>query len=240
MPHRSDLPAPGLPTLLLTRPEAASARFAARLTGVKPGLTVIIAPLMRIVPVDHDAAGLARATGLVFTSENAVPSAGQGAGRPAICVGPRTAAAAQAAGFDVTEGPGDAARMMPLLADLGPGWMHPHGRYVAAELPVPGVVVYDQHPLPLSDAARAVLEGDAPVILPLFSPRSARLAAAETRDAAAPLWIATISAAADAAWDAAGGKAPARRHVADHPDAEAMLCAISALAGTERAQPGAG
>ncbi len=60
---------------------------------------------MRIVPVAHDAAVLARAAGLVFTSVHAVPAAGPGRGRPAFCVGPATAAAARAAGFDVTQGP---------------------------------------------------------------------------------------------------------------------------------------
>ncbi len=224
MPARIDSP---VPAVLLTRPEAASRRFAARLTG----LDVVIAPLMRIVPVDHDSAAVTGAKALIFTSENAVPAAGAGAGRRAICVGPRTADVARAAGFDVTEGPGDAAGLMPSLIGLGPEWLHPHGRHVAAELPVPGIVVYDQQPLPLSYPARALLAGDRPVILPLFSPRSARFTATETRNAAAPLWIAAISAAADAAWDAAQGKPPARRVVAERPEADAMARAIATLTG---------
>ena len=49
------------PTILLTRPEAAARRFADHL----PGWTVLVAPLMRIVPVAHDAARLSAAPGLV-------------------------------------------------------------------------------------------------------------------------------------------------------------------------------
>src|SRR5690606_17042324 len=129
-------------------------------------LEVLISPVLRIVPVAHDAARLAAARGLVFTSINAVPAAGAGRGRPAICVGPATADAARAAGFDATEGPGDAARMMPMLDGLGQGWLHPHGAHVAKALPVPDMVVYDQLPEPLDAAALAALAGTVPVILP--------------------------------------------------------------------------
>lgn len=235
------------PTILLTRPQEASARFAAQIGGVT-GWPVLIAPLLRIVPVAHDAARLRDAVGLVFTSENGVAAAGEGRGRPAICVGPRTAQAARAAGFEATAGPGDAARLMPMLAGLGLGWLHPRGAHIAAELPVPGITVYDQQALPLSAAGRALLRGQAPVVLPLFSPRSARLAAQAARDAAAPLWLAAISAAAAAAWGQAGGPVPARRVVADAPDAGGMARAIAALGppdaprmdAVERGTPGAG
>ncbi|UFM65055.1 uroporphyrinogen-III synthase [Paracoccus sp. MA] len=216
------------PILLLTRPEPASRRFAAGLG--QPGLKVLISPVLRIRPVAHDAARLAAARGLVFTSVNAVPAAGQGRGRPAICVGPATAEAARAAGFDVTEGPGDAARMLPLLEGLGKGWLHPHGAHVAKVLPVPGMVVYDQLPQPLDGPARAVLAGAAPVILPLFSPRSARILADQAAGARAPLWLAPISAAAREAWTGPAAQVA----LAPTPDAEGMLCAIRRLLATEQ------
>ncbi|HRO16287.1 MAG TPA: uroporphyrinogen-III synthase [Paracoccus sp. (in: a-proteobacteria)] len=224
------------PVLLITRPAAAARRFAAQAAGL--GLDCVIAPLLRIDPMDHDRAAAAMARGLVFTSENAVPAAGPGRGRPAICVGPQTAAAARAAGFDVTEGPGDAARMMPLLQDLGEGWLHLRGAHVAAVLPVPGIVVYDQTALPLPDAARQVLAGNAPVILPLFSPRSARLAAAALagEQVRAPLWLAPISPAADAVWT---GPA-ARRAVASTPDAAGVLGAIAGLTGAAHSSAATG
>lgn len=222
------VPAIPPPTLLLTRPEPAARRFAAAAAPL--GLPVLISPVLRIVPVPHDAGRLAAAEGLVFTSVHAVPAAGAGRGRPAICVGPATAQAAREAGFAVTEGPGDAARMLPLLQELGPGWLHPHGAHVAKVLPVPGVVVYDQLPLELSPAARALLAGPGPVILPLFSPRSARLLAGQAGGARAALWLAPISAAAAAAWS---GPA-ARVAVAPDPDAGGVLAAIETLLGAEQ------
>lgn len=214
------------PICLLTRPEAQSRAFAALL----PGLACVISPVLAIVAVPFDRALLETAPGLVFTSANAVQFAGPGAGRAALCVGPQTADAARAAGFVAKAGPGDAERLMPMLAGHE-DWLHVHGRHRARELPLRGVTAYDQVELPLSAEARALLQGDAPVILPLFSPRSARFAATETRNAAAPLWIAAISAAADAAWDAAQGKPPARRVVAERPEADAMARAIATLTG---------
>ena len=221
------MPPDALPVLLLTRPEPASRRFAAEAAPL--GLPVVIAPVLRIAPVAHDAARLAQARGLVITSAHAVPAAvaagAAGQGRPAICVGPATAQAARAAGFDVTEGPGDAARMLPLLAGLGEGWLHPHGAHIAKHLPVPGMVVYDQLPQALTDAARLALAGDAPVIVPLFSPRSARLLADQIGAAGAPLWLVPISPAAAAEWH---GPA-ARIAMAATPDAAGMLHAIASL-----------
>lgn len=226
-------PALPLPVVLITRPRTAALRFAAQIAGL--GLPTVIAPLMRIVPLAHDRAAVAAARGLVFTSENAVPYAGQGRGRPAICVGPRTAAAARAAGFAVREGGGDAARLMPMLSGLGPGWLHLRGAHAAAELPVPAIAVYDQQAAPLDGQAAAVLAGPAPVILPLFSPRSAALAARATAGAgAAPLWTAFISAAAAAAWDLALPPAavpPAQRATAPHPNAASMCDTLARMVG---------
>lgn len=216
------------PLLLLTRPEPAARRFAAGIAHL--GLPVVISPVLTILPVAHDADRLAGARGLVFTSVHAVPAAGAGGGRPAICVGPATAEAARAAGFQVTEGPGDAARMLPLLQDLGAGWLHPHGTHVAKVLPVPGMVVYDQLPQSLTAEARAALAGRAPVILPLFSPRSARVLADQAAEARAPLWLAPISAAARAAWPLT----PARVALAPTPDAPGVLAAIEMLLSPEK------
>lgn len=219
------------PTLLLTRPEPAARRFVAGLD--LPGLEVVVSPLMRIQPLAHDAAALAAARGLVFTSAHAVDLAGPASGRPAFCVGPATAAAARRAGFAVTQGPGDARGLEPLLRDLPPGWLHPHGAHVARALPVPGMVVYDQVAQPPSAAARDLLAGPGPVVLPLFSPRSARLMAAAAKGAAAALWLVPISPAAADAWD---GPAPARRIIATRPDADAMRAAIRDLLAAEQSR----
>ncbi|WP_230312339.1 uroporphyrinogen-III synthase [Paracoccus lichenicola] len=217
---------PARPVLLLTRPRADSRRFAAML----PEWRAVISPILRIVGVDHDGVALRDAPGLVFTSAHAVAAAGPGQGRLAICVGGHTAQVARAAGFAVRTGTGSAEGLLPLIRDAGVPLIHPHGRHLARELPVPGVVVYDQQPVPLTRDAQALLAGDAPVVLPLFSPRSARLAADAARGARAALWPVAISEAARAAWDA-----PAAGHaVAGRPDAAAMVAAIRNLPVAEQ------
>ncbi|TJZ90447.1 uroporphyrinogen-III synthase [Paracoccus gahaiensis] len=218
------------PPLLLTRPLPDSQRFAARMDG----WPAVISPILRIVAVDHDPAPLHEAPGLVFTSAHAVGAAGPGRGRPALCVGGRTAHAARAAGFAVTEGPGNAAGLGPLIAASPVPLIHPHGRHLAHPLPVPGIVVYDQQPLPLTRQARDLLAGGAPVIVPVFSPRSARLLgqavgadqAPHPPSAPAPLWLVAISPAAAAAW---AGPAPARCLLAAQPTTAAMEAAITQI-----------
>lgn len=212
--------------LLLTRPRPDSLRLAALL----PDWQAVISPILRIVAVDHDAAALRAAPGLVFTSAHAVAAAGPGQGRLAICVGGHTAATARRAGFAVQQGNGFAESLLPLIRAAPVPLIHPHGRHLARDLPVPGVVVYDQQAQPLSPQARTLLAGDGPVTLPLFSPRSARLVAQAARDARAPLWLAAISDAALAAWDAPS----AGRTVARSPDIEAMAAAIRRLPVAEQ------
>ncbi|MDO5613369.1 MAG: uroporphyrinogen-III synthase [Paracoccus sp. (in: a-proteobacteria)] len=221
-----------LPTILLSRPRADSDRFAARLAGdpALAPLPVLIAPLLRIEPVPHDPALLAQADALLFTSAHAVPSAGAGRGRRAWCVGGHTAAAARAAGFDVVEGPGDAAGLAPMIAPVVADLIHPRGRHIARDLGARGVVVYDQVPQAPPPQALDLLAGQAPVILPLFSPRSARLAADMAAGARAPLWIAPISEAARAAWQ---GPA-ARCETAASPDAKGIHEAIRRLIAPEQ------
>ena len=212
------MPTQPLPTLLLTRPYADSQRLADLL----PEWRAVISPILQIVPVAHDAQRLNDAPGLVFTSMHAVPSAGPGRGRLAICVGERTGQIAREAGFDVREGNGFAVSMLPLIEAAKVPLIHPHGRHLARELPVEGMVVYDQQALPLTEKARELLAGRASVVLPLFSPRSARLVAAEAAGAVAPLWPVSISAAADREWDAPA----AGRLIASGPTLEQMAAAI--------------
>lgn len=209
------------PLVLITRPEAAARRFAAELAPLQ--VDHVIAPLMRIEAVPHDQTRLHGARQLVLTSVNAVPAAGPGAGRLAYCVGPATAEAARQAGFDVIEGPGDAARLGPMLVGKA-GLLHPHGRHVTEGLPVEGMVVYDQVAIPLPAAGRAALEGGRPVLWPLFSPRSARLAAAAIAavEVRAPITPLAISAAAARAF----GPWPDRIAIARTPDAAGLLGTI--------------
>lgn len=214
------------PVCLLTRPEAQSREFAERLRGMQ----VVISPIMRIVPMDFDRAVVDAAPGVVFTSANAVPMAGQGRGRPALCVGPATAQVAANAGWQAEAGTGDAEGLIPMLTGHE-GWVHLHGRHVARSLPgLAHVAVYDQVACPLNDAARHVLTGDAPVILPLFSPRSARLLSDAVAGASAPLWTVAISDRANECF----GAPAARRVVATGKDAESMWRAMMSLTVAEQ------
>lgn len=223
MPSASPTDPRAAARVLLTRPLPDAQRFAAMLADAVPGVPVVISPILRIVPVAHDAARLAAAEGLVFSSPHAVASVGPGRGRPALCVGPRTAELARAAGFDVTEGRGDAQGLIPLIRSAGVPLIHPHGRHLAQALPVPGMVVYDQQAQPLTAEALQLLAEPAPVILPVFSPRSARLVSqALPRKVVAPLWVVAISESARVEWS---GPRQAM-HLAARPDAQAMLNAV--------------
>lgn len=232
------------PVLLLTRPEPGARRFAVQAMDMAKahGLRVLIAPLMRIIPVAHDTARLAAARGVILTSEHAVPAAGPGRGRPALCVGARTARVAARAGWSVTAGPGDAAGLAPIVAAWPDreGWLHPHGRHLAADMGVAGIVVYDQCAAPPPPALLEALHAPAPVIWPLFSPRSATLAGDAAAHAAAdgaraPLSLVAISPAAAAAWT---GPDPQRLVIAGQPDAASMLATVELIARQEtRARP---
>lgn len=220
------MPAKPQPRLLLTRPAADSRRFAAML----PEWEAVISPILRIEPVAHDTARLHAARGLVFTSAHAVPAAGAGRGRLALCVGRRTAEAAREAGFGIREGNGFAEGLLPLIEAAEVPLLHPHGRHLARELPVEGMVVYDQIAQPLNDAARTLLAEPGPVIVPLFSPRSARLLSAAFRHFRAKAWIAAISPAAMDQW-----RAPAAcSAIAANPSARAMAATIRRLADREQ------
>lgn len=203
------------------------------------GWPVVIAPLTEIAwlapalptPLpDH----------ILFTSENAVMAfARLSADRSATawCVGPRTRAVAEAAGFSTRVGPGDASGLARAIAAEGnvgrvlyPRPVHAAGDLAGALLSAGtetvSVVVYEQREQPLSDAAKALLSVPAPVLIPLLSPRSARLAAKALRDAAAPLLVAALSPAVA---EAARALAPGRLVTASRPDGGAMLDALDAL-----------
>jgi len=161
---------------------------------------------------------------------------------PAWCVGAHTAAVARTLGFAATAAGADAEALVAALSARPPAapLLHPRGvhargdiaaRLSAAGIPTAEVVVYDQRALPLSPAALAAAAGSAPLVVPLFSPRTAALAAAGLRGAAAPLRAAAISPAVAEAWARAGGTPAA---VAVRPDAAAMLALTARLLAAAR------
>lgn len=240
------------PCLFLTRPRDESARFAddARQAGWRG--EVVCAPLLRIetLPVPQEV--LAGARSLIVTSQHAVTAlAGASARRdwPIWCVGPRTAQAARAAGFaQVHVAGGDAVSLRAALIADPPRQpvLHLRGTHaamdIAAELCAQGIdaqarLVYRQEALGLPDEAAARVARGGDLVLPVFSPRSARLLVASLaplRPDAAHLHLLAISAAArDAALagpdNGARGLVWRGVHVAVRPDAPAMLAGILAL-----------
>lgn len=231
------------PILLMTRPAAQSARFAHDVAARAPGLALVVSPVIEIVPrhLGHRPDAYA---GLVFTSESGVAafaSAWAGRTHPVWCVGTRTADAARAAGFacvaSAADGGGDAEALLRLLLDAQPRTplLHVRGafargdlapRLTAAGLLCEGCILYDQEARPLTPQARTALRGSVPVVLPLFSPRSATLCADGVAGATAPLRPAAISPAAARAWQALRPEPPV---VADRPDSAAMLDAVCGI-----------
>lgn len=229
------------PLLVLTRPRFQAERFAAEARARLGGdLAVLIAPLLEIVPLEAGPLDAEPPAGFILTSENAaiaLPPAALAPGAQAWCVGAATAAAARAAGFAARAATGNADDLVALLLAERPAGrlVHLRGRHargnVAARLHAAGLraeerVVYDQAERPLAPAARRAIEGAGAVVLPLFSPRSARLAGAALAGCATPLHLACMSAAVAEAW---AGPAPAALRVAPAPSAAEMLAAIAAL-----------
>lgn len=228
--------------ILLTRPQAQSERFAADLERARPGAAeIVISPLMAPDLVLRDVPA-GPFSGVVFSSETGVEAA-----RPlraslpdlAYCVGDRTAAAAAAAGFRPIPAEGDAESMIRLIRREAPAGrlIHPHGeetrgdvarRLTSAGIETVSVIAYRQVPQAMSAAAEALLKGQAAVIVPLFSPRTASLFCAAYRaiGGKAPLGVAAMSKAVDANVDLPSVR---MRKVALHPDAASMRRAVVAL-----------
>jgi len=175
------------PALLLTRPEAQARAFAELVQAQCPGVQIVISPLQRIEPTLPRT--LPEADALIFTSVNAVAeytALSPAQGRAAYCVGDRTADAARAVGFAAQSAGGNAEALIKHIRGLAPqgAILHPTGRHtrgdVAARLRQSGlnvreIVVYDQIEHPLSAEGTVLLKGGGPVVVPLFSPRSAAL-----------------------------------------------------------------
>ncbi|TNF60606.1 MAG: uroporphyrinogen-III synthase [Rhodobacteraceae bacterium] len=227
------------PLVLLTRPRAASEAFAASLgAALGDRVRIVISALMEIVPQDVTLA-LEDVKGLIFTSRNGVEAAQALTSRrdlPAYCVGSATTDAASRAGWRARMMGPDAAALVAGMRALRPDapLLHLHGRHargdIAGLLVADGIevreeIVYDQVERALSPEALTALRGDAPVILPLFSPRSARLFAA-----AFDGHVHAIAAISQAVADALPRRVADRILIADEPTAEAMVAAVEKLA----------
>ncbi|WP_226623984.1 uroporphyrinogen-III synthase [Alloyangia pacifica] len=203
------------PLLLLTRPRAASERFLGALRdGGVSGFTPVLSPLIE-VETTGPLPEMTGVTGLIFTSANGVRAyAGLGGEPLSLCyaVGEATARAARDICMDPKVAQGDAAALRALVLEEAPGGrlLHLRGthargdlaaRLTAAGQPCAEAVIYDQPTRRLSSGAVSALRGQLPVVVPLFSPRSAAVFAAAARDvnATAPLFAAYMSAEVEAA-----------------------------------------
>lgn len=194
-------------TILITRPDPEASRFAAQLR-VEFGTSVSLlsAPLMTIVY----GGSLPDLTGqeiLIFTSRQGVTGFCRlSARRDFSCyaVGDATAAAARAAGLAVVSAGGDADTLLSRIAEDGkPGpFLHLRGAHVAADVAgalramdctADEVVVYEQVEVEMGRAAQDRLAESGPVIVPMMSPRSARLFFEQAQAIKAPLLVAAIS-----------------------------------------------
>ncbi|WP_162497364.1 uroporphyrinogen-III synthase [Roseovarius dicentrarchi] len=241
------------PIILITRPEPGATRFVAALKDL-PGddLSVVLSPVLAIAP-QGSLPDLTGVRWLIFTSQHGVFRFAELSARrdiPAYCVGDTTAEAAEQAGITAISAGGDARDLLARIAADGAAgpMLHLRGAHAAADVagalttagvPAGDAVLYAQHKVPLNDAARACLSGTAPVIAPVFSPRSAA-ALFEGVDVTAPLVVLAISrAAADRVPEGAAQACL----VADRPDGAGMLRAwpealarAYRLEGTNRAQ----
>lgn len=196
-------------TLVLTRPEQNANQL---VTQIKESLgrdvPVVRSPIMKISPTGFwpDLTGVDL---VIATSAHAIH--GPLDGKPVFCVGVRTADAATLAGGDVRHCALDAASLLVWMeTQPDPGTViYLRGSHVATDIPAAltklniaarAAWTYRQDDLPLTDAARKVLEGTRPAILPLYSPRSARLVGQALAKIGESLHVIAISDAVADVW----------------------------------------
>lgn len=232
------------PLILVTRPEPQASRFAAELGRQVGPEGILLSPVLGPVylPVQVPPRAF---TALVLTSETGaeaarrISAAGQTLPDLAYCVGTRTAAVARQAGFRVLSAAGDAAALVSFIQSQHRGGLllYLHGRdtrgQVAEKLNLAGIetvalLCYAQEALPLTDQAIQAIRRDQPVVLPLFSPRSAEILVRQWAElgAKARPWVVALSPAVA---DLARGLNPERLIIAAHPDGASLLAALVPL-----------
>lgn len=235
MANNADTPATDR-ALLMTRPKQAAEQFVARLDPTLiSAVQIVHSPLLQIVP-QQSKADPARYNAVIFTSATAVGFAGHGQGQHAFCVGARTAQAAQDSGWRVRIVAQDADALVEKLQAM-PGTgplLHLAGAHRRGEIatrlgnagtPVDVSVLYDQALLPLNNAAKSLLAGKTPVIVPLFSPRTA-VQFAKAAASSAPVHVVAISAAVAAPLDRLNGT---EVRIVAAPTGDAMLQEVELL-----------
>jgi uroporphyrinogen-III synthase len=226
---------------LLTRPRPQGLRFARQLrASLDQPFRITQSPLIQPIFL-HPALPKVRFHAVIFTSETGAAAATSYTGLPklAYCVGDQTAAAARRAGFFTQSAAGDAEALLHMILQTSPNQPLLHicgtdtrgdvaGRLNKARIETHVLTAYTQEPAPLTTQAARILAGIAPVIVPLFSPRTVQIfAAAAEQITTAPLYIVALSAAVA---QALGGLHVARLETAAQPTAEAMIAAVGQIA----------
>ena len=225
------------PTVLITRPDPGGVRFADAIhERFGEQMKIVLSPVMKIENVG-EMPELSTYRTVVFTSQHGVARFVELTDRRDIAgyaVGDATACAAQNAGLTVASCNGNADDLVArMLTDgvVGP-CLHVRGEHstgdVASTLTASGietdeVVLYRQVSEPLNAKAQMVLDQDDPLILPLFSPRSAILVAKDGISIGAPLYVVAMS---QAVADAMPKFERVDVRVANSPDMTAMLDAV--------------
>jgi len=234
------MPDNAAPLILLTRPRAASERFAKLIESRMGDVPVVIAPLMEIAPT-VTGLSLEGVAALVFTSAAGVEVFGDLTERrnlPAWCVGDRTASAAREIGLKALSAGGNADALIDLIAEARPTGrlLHLHGAHVRGDvaerltqagLRAEGRAIYDQTSLQPPAEFLTLLRREGPVILPLFSPRSAGLVAEAVNGAKVRATLHVIAMSPAVAEAVPSGFAQDVQ-LADSPDAQAMIRALVA------------
>ncbi|MBK0399911.1 uroporphyrinogen-III synthase [Limibaculum sp. M0105] len=235
--------------VLVTRPEADAGRVVEALAA--RGVSALAWPLTEIRMTGAAAEPPAGTDALLFTSANGVAAFAAGSARrdlPALCVGPRTAAAAREAGFArVESADGDAAALARLAAAHGARRMfHPHGRDRAGDLKADlaplGIAVEEAILYAAEEVAdipapvRAALDEGRTAVITAWSPRNAAILT--RRFAENPGWkpenlcVVAISSRASGPLSPCGFAA---LRIARRPDGAAM---IDAILEAHRREPG--
>jgi len=235
-----------LPAFLLTRPAVQSQRFAGQLCqrfGMDLDITIspVLAPRFLNTPVP-----IGGFDALIFTSETGVAAfqalafRSKSSPKRAYCVGNRTAKAAVLAGLEPISADGDASALIALIRQDAPSTLlHISGAQsrgaVAQALTEAGIktdvcVLYEQAAQPLTQAAVTLLKGESPVLVPLFSPRSAAIFCEQVSkfDPMAPLICAVLSQSVGAELKALRG---AKLCYADRPTATSLIETIAENCG---------
>ena len=227
------------PIVLITRPEAAAQELAQTLRQRwAPAPEIVISPILKLefLAGDVPLQGVER---LIFTSRNGVAAFTRITERrdiPCYVVGKATLTEAERHGLKATLAGKDGDELCAYLArapERGP-FLHLHGEHVAGDVAgqlraagrtVSEQVVYKQMPQTISDVAARHLAGSRPILLPFFSPRSAKLFFRDLR-AEAPLLCAAMSP--NVADEIPPGRATCLE-IARNPDLKAMLDSLDLL-----------